>query len=1358
MKSLLSFLLFLLLSQSVSSAAHYFSNLSVKDGLSQLHVTSIYQDRLGYMWFGTRNGLNRFNGNTFEIYWNRADDLESISSNSITCITEDAQNKIWVGTENGLNCLNPSGHGFKRYYFPDETGSSNNRITSLCSDQRGRLWVGTISGMFIYQEKGDSLQRVNIRGIESNSISTILEKDSYLYLATSTNGLLLYDPEKKQVVRSYRMNSTDFPIPSDYIKDIHIDKKGNLWLGTYKDGVCVIKIKSGEVVRYTTSNGLSDNSIRCVKESPAGEMWIGTFNGLNIVNPVTNRILQYTHDNKGSLSHHSIFSILFDRTQTIWIGTYAGGVNYCNPYGHLFDFYDPSAILNANLGILGPTVEYDGTLYITSEGGGLLAFDLEKQTFQRFTLAGNATERMKNVFKTIYLDGNRLLCGTSQGEVYEFSPHSHRFSLIYQTTDQKPIYHIGRSYSGELIIGAISTHEGLVFLSEKNQTAQTHFPVKGQKDAHFSHVICVCEVDNDVFLIGTKSDGLYCYDRINHTLLTYNQTNGLPAKFISSIQKDRSGRIWIGSTDGGLSEFILSTGQFITYNENNGLLNNQVCKIVEGNDNSLWISMLNGVSNLDLRTRNIINYSHESGIQVQEFSLGAGTRLSNNRIFFSGNNGFTLFNPNEIITNPNIPPIILDKLYINNQLIRPLGEDGILQENLATQKSITLRYDQTNFTVEYCGLNYIFNNKNQYAYKLEGFDKEWNEVGNRRTAYYTNIPAGKYKFIVKGSNNDGIWNEDGAMLEITVLPPLWKTWWAYALNIALIIGLIAFIIRYFTEKKRLQNDIKMKLMEAEVHEEFYQERNRLFTHFSHELRTPLTLIIAPLDEFIQKDEPIEDIRYKARLMLRNAQRLLRIVDNLMDLQKNESGTMKLRVSENDIIKFTNEAITSFRDLALYRNIHLKFKHTADHQQVWFDWNLLEKVYFNLLSNAFKNVPDGGIVEVDLTVKSLSELARILPERLNKYKDAGICYLAISIQDNGIGIAPNELEKIFRPFYQIAQNERSKSGTGIGLSLSKAIVEMHNGVVWAENVPTASGAIFNFVLPMDRSYFNPENIVKSTENEAIVAFDVEVPDTDSEPGKQYKKQSTVLVVEDNRDLNNYICSCLSDRYNVVGVTNGQEALAKAIILLPNLIITDFMMPKMNGTELIYALRKDMNTSHIPIIMVTALAAADDIKEGYAAGADDYITKPFDASILKVRVDNLIHSREKLKELYSKNFSLESLGVDVTSVDEKFMHKLYDTLQQNITNSDLNLDSFCKELGLSKSNLYRKIKQITGYSPNEFIRNFRLEAAAKMLKETDMTITEVYCAIGYNSPAYFSNCFKALYGVSPSEFKNRENAIK
>lgn len=1353
-KLLLLLIVFILPQMAFANRQYTFSNLSVKDGLSQLHVTCIHQDKLGYMWFGTRNGLNKFNGNSFEKFWNHSDDPQSISRNTISCITEDAEGCLWIGTEDGLNRLDKSRKSFKRYYYNPNDGV-NNKIFSLYIDSKGRMWVGTVDGLYVYNPITDSLAAVIIKELVDNSVSAISEKEDRLYLASSTNGVLVYDPHEAKIVHSYKNIVENAPASSNHIKAMHVDKKGNIWIGSYKDGVYVVQHGTSEIIHYDTSNGLSNNHIRCIQESPSGEIWIGTFNGLNIVNPVTRRIVSYTSNNPGTLTHHSIYDILFDRMQTVWVGSYAGGIDYYNPYGHLFDFYNPSANLNANLGILGPAIEYNGTLYICSEGGGLIAFDLQNETYRQYTLPGKIGD---SIFKTIYLNGNRILCGTSAGEIYEFNLQSHQFSLFFQTKDSGPIYHISQNNAGEYIIGCISTNGGLIFLSNDKHTVQTKFPVNAQGDVGFSHVICVCEIDNDVYLIGTKSDGLFCYDRTNRSLFSYKQANGISAKSITSILKDRSGKIWISSADGGVYEFTFPDATFTAYNENNGLKNNQVCKIVESNDNSLWFSTLNGLSNLDLRTRNIVNYDQESGIQIQEFSACAGIRLSDNRVFFAGNNGFTIFNPNGIITNPNIPPVLLDKLYINNELIQP-DSAGILRESISTQKKIVLQYNQTNITIEYGALNYIFNNKNQYAYKLEGFDKEWNEVGHRRTAHYTNIPSGTYHFKIKGSNNDGIWNEEGATLEIVILPPLWKSWWAYLLYCAAVIASIAFIIHYFTEKRYLKNSIRLKQKEAEMHEEYYQERNQLFTNFSHELRTPLTLIIAPLEELIKRTELPKDILYKTGLMLRNTQRMLRIVNNLMDLQKNESGTMKLQVSENDFVRFTNEAVASFRDLALYRNIHLKLTHSVDRQMVWFDWNLLEKVYFNFLSNAFKNVPDGGKIVVELSVKSLTELVRLVPAKFNKYRKEDIKYLMVSIQDNGVGIAPDEQEKIFRPFYQVAQNEHSKSGTGIGLSLSKAIIEMHHGVVWVESAPD-SGAVFKFVLPIDKSGFTAESIVVSSTNDAI-SFNVELPDSAYVTEKSSNKKTSILVVEDNRDLNNYICSCLSGKYNVTGAKNGEDALNKATNALPDLIITDMMMPKMNGIELVRKLKEDMNTSHIPIIMVTAKTGAEDMEEGYAAGVDEYITKPFNANILKLRVSNLIDNREKLKELYSKKFSLQSLGVETVPIDDKFMQKLHSILLQNVANTDLSLEDFCKELGLSRSNFYRKIKQVTGYTPNEFIRNFRLETAAKMLKETDMTITEIYNAVGYNSLAYFSNSFKTVYGVSPTEYKERiqyQNSIQ
>lgn len=1349
MKRQLSLLSLIFLTIFVYAETKYhFTSYSVQDGLSQLHVNTIYQDKTGYIWLGTRNGLNRFNGNAFTVFMNSGSDPQSISNSNITCITEDTLQNIWVGTENGLNKLDTKRNGFKRYFFTSAKNAINDKINSVAVDDDNTVWVGTLHNMYVYNAKDDRLERVSIKGVDGNTVNAILPRGNLLYFGTTKQGLKIYDKTKKQVVATYSTTSATHRLPSDYIKDIYIDRKNNLWICTYNDGVCVIRQGQNMVETFNTENGLSSNRVRSLRESPVGEIWVGTAEGLNVINPVTGRISVYNKGMMGAHSFSSIYSIFFDRMSTVWIGTYSGGVIYYNPYGHLFNYFNPSKGTLKDIGVMNDAVEMNGMLYVCTEGSGLIGFNCETSEFSQYTLP----DRPVTTFKTIYKDGDRLLCSTQKGEIYAFSPATKQFSKFWELPTGQPIYCIKRNRAGQLMVGAIGPKNGLTFVNPDGTSYNT-FPLKGGKSIIFPNVICIYEAENDVYLIGTKSNGLYCYDKINQRLLYADRLKSV-GQFISSIIRDRSGRIWVSSTENGLSEVSLATGKITTYNESNGLRSNQICKVVESNDNTLWLSSLNGISNFDLRTHKFVNYGQESGILVQEFTTCSGLRLSNNDVFFGGNNGFVLFTPSDIITNPSVPPVVIEKLFVNNKLVLPGDETGILEDNIMAQKKIVLDYDEANFNIEYCALSYVFNNKSEYKYKLEGFDKEWNTVGNRRTAYYTNVPAGTYRFVVMGTNNDGVWNEDGASITVVVRPPLWKTWWAYLIYIICISAITYRFIKHSAEKRRMKNSILMEQEAARVHEQYYQERNRLFTNFSHELRTPLTLIMAPLDDLVQNKELDGDMRYKMGLIQRNAKRMMRLVNNLMDLQKNESGSMKLQVAEYDFVKFTDEVILAFKDMAVYRNIHLEYRHPQEHIISFFDWNLFEKVYYNLLSNAFKNVPNDGHVILSVDVKEAGELAAFGCKEKRLQGASGTKYITVAVQDNGIGIASGELDKIFKPFYQVAQNEHSKSGTGIGLSLTQAIVFMHHGTIWAENAGSGTGAVFKFVIPIDAKLYDASQWTEKKVDSAV-EYDLDIPETEYEPDTEQKKSATILVVEDNRDLNDYICSCLSEKYNVVGVANGEKALEKAINILPNLIVTDLMMAKMDGMELIAHLKENVNTSHIPIIMVTAKSNPEDIQKGYEAGADEYITKPFDPKILKVRVDNLITKREQLKKLYSKNFSLESLGVDLTPVDEKFMQSLYEMLQRNIANSDMNLESVCQEMGLSKSNLYRKIKQITGLSPNEFVRKYRLETAAKMLQETDKNITEVYYAVGFNSLAYFSNCFKAQYGMSPTEFKKQNS---
>lgn len=1359
MRGVLIGLFFFLISLCIkSSDRYYFSNLSLENGLSQITVGSIFQDSYGFMWFGTRNGLNRFDGYNFDVFQVRADDSLSISDNHILCMVEDDKKNLWIGTNNGLNCLNLSTLQIKRYFNnpSDKYSIPHNTILSIFFDKDNhRLWVGTNGGLSKYDVDKDRFEAILPDVIKGTRVDAIYNHKSDLYIGARYKGLVVYNTETKKSETYSHIENNSASIASDYIKAILVDSKENLWIGTRNSGVSLLKKGEKDFIFYNHKSGLSNDYVRSITESPDGKILVGTFNGLNVIDLYANSVEMYTNYgmSQGNLSHYSIIATYFDNAQTLWVGTYAGGACYYNKSGEKFRFYNPGE-RNDALGIVGPIVETGDKLFIATEGTGLLEMNTKSESFYYHKILEGFGAYEKNIIKSLFVDGNNILCGTNMGTIYSFDLKSRRFSLIYDMKEEHSIYHLSRTENGDLVIGGVRDN-GIILLSKSGIETKT-FPVKGKPDVAFPDVRCFLEIEKNVFLVGTRNRGLLYYDYNNRILKEYSSESAkdtkhtLPCDYVTSILKDKNGNIWVGTFGGGVSLFDSHNETFSTYNTSKGLHDDNVCAIVESSDNHLWISTISGLSEFNVQSKTFENYTHSNGLKIDEFTLHAGIRLSNNTIGFSGNNGFILFNPDKISFNTFIPPIVLRRLYINNKEVVPNTQSKILRGQLNQQKIIQLNYNESNIAIEYSALNFVFSNKNQYSYMLQGFDKEWNHVGSRRVAYYTNIPPGEYRFIVEGSNNDNLWNDEGTSIIIQISPPFWKTWWAYCLYILVFSSIIFFIFRYFIEKKRLQNDIQIRQLEAKAQKEFHEARNRLFTNFSHELRTPLTLVMGPLDDILEKENLSLVGKEKVKLMQSNTRRLLRLVNNLMDFQKKESGTMTLRVAKGDFVQFTHYIMTFFYELAQKRGITLEFRHEMNTLDSWYDKDLMEKVYFNLLSNAFKNTSDGGSILVSVEELSLECLQESIPEHGYLFDRDDIKYLILQIKDSGIGIPLTELENIFVPFYQVAQNQHSSSGTGLGLSLSKSIIEMHRGVIWAES-GNDEGAVFKCILPVTNECFTEAELEHNNQSyDSIFAHGIDIPQVKDTEYDKKKKRYTILVVEDNIDVRHYIVSILSDIYNIVEASNGNEALDKAINYLPDLIISDLMMPQMDGTEMCMHLKNDIRISHIPVIMLTAKSMDSDIKEGYNVGADDYIVKPFSASILVARVDNIIQSRNKLKEIYGKRFSLETLGIEAVSLDEQLLQKLYAIMEKNISNPEFSLDSFSQDIGMSRTNLYRKIKALTNLSPSEFVRNFRLTMSAKILKEAQLPVSEVYVAVGFNSHAYFSNCFKASYGVSPSEY--------
>lgn len=1372
MKHLIILLFFLsyLINANGEKRNMHFSNLTVQDGLSQVSVLCMHKDSQGYMWFGTRNGLNKFDGYTFETFYNNPFDSTTIGNNQILSMAEDADQNMWFGTRNGISRYSLRTGKFRSYLSDQKENSGLNHsfVYAVCWDNNNRLWAGTESGLNVYVPESDSFISVDPDGIfTKNPIYSIVKghEENTIYIGTHFSGLVKLNTNSlKYEICKHKENESS-SLSSNNVHAIHLDPYDNLWVGTSDGGLNMQKKGEKGFLRYRKENGLASNNIRTIIQLSDDEILLGTSNGINILNTQSTEISHYNiSDSKnGSISHFSVYSALFDTdSQTLWIGTYSGGIDYYNPYEKRFITHIPLINGKITQSMFSQMIEVYPHLYIATEGNGLLEYNLLTESYEFYKpIQEHTSSYASNILKSLYLDGDFIYCGSNNGSIFKFDLKTKQMSLLYKEKNEKRrnnvIYEIQKDKEGNLLVGSIGTN-GLLKIDPKGNI-QNSFPVQGKDNFTFDNVICFQEIEENKYLIGTRYDGLFCYDFDNHTLKQYKKVQGRPETYIfenqiSDICKDSHGNIWLAVAGSGICLFDPYKENISTYGVEEGLPDNNICMILESKD-LLWICSSRSISSFNYKEKVFKNYSHTDGINIDEFSPHSGLLASNGNIYISGNNGFVSFKPSDFHPNLSNFPIVLNKLYIDNIEIIPDDKNKILRENLSAQNEIVLRHDQSNITIEYVALSLVSSSKNQYAYKLEGFDNEWNNVNNRRTAYYTNIPPGTYTFKVIGSNHDGIWNKTGTSIKIKVLPPLWNTWWANCFYIILLCIFSYFIYRYLKERNKLKNDIHLKKMEAQAQIKFQEERNQLFTNFSHEMRSPLTLIISPLEDMVDSPEVPETLKERLVLMYNNAKRLLRLVNNLMDFSKKENGSIKLKVDEENIVEFAKEMCLLFSELALSCNICLNFKPQEESIHTWFDRYLMEKVFFNFLSNAIKNTPIGGNIEVRINKIPVREVQKIRPSILTETTDKESTFLLLEIEDSGVGIPPAELEKIFSPFYQVAQNAHSSSGTGLGLSLSKSIVELHHGEVWAENAPV-SGAIFRCLLPIGRNNFTEAEIcTNDPDNPKNNDFVVDIFRENLIEGNSKDKKYTILIVEDNADMRYYLASNILPKYNVIEASNGLEGLEKAIHYLPDLIISDLMMTKMDGLEMSHKLKQDIRTSHIPIIMVTARTSARDIQIGFESEVDDYITKPFSSTTLLARIDNLLQSREKLKEIYGKRFDLKNIGIEIVSMDEKFMQKLYAVVEEHYSDPEFCLDEFCKEIGMSRANLYRKIKATTNLSPSEFIRNFRLQMASKILKEACLPVSEVYAAVGFSSHSYFSNSFKTLYGISPTKFLQQEN---
>lgn len=1339
----------------------YSFNSDLNEGISQLSVMTIYQDSRGYLWFATKNGLNRFNGKEYKIYHREDGNEQSLSNNSVTSITEDQEGFLWVGTSNGLNRIDLNTNEIKRYNL-ETNGLVANSISTVYTDRSGCLWVGTWEGLNRYNREGDHFEYIPIEDdTERAMIVTLLEDSSgRFWIGTRNKGLLLCD-HQMNLISQFTSESKNMPLNNNNITSIYEDDKKQIWVGCKNSGLNKINLRDNEVTSYTNLNsGLSNNSVRCIIEWQ-GKLLIGTFDGIFDLDKATERIVKvagYDDINK-SLSHYSVYCFCVDRDKTLWVGTFAGGVNYLNKFTNRFVLHKPQEELNIRTGIYGAiTYESPEDLWIATEGYGLLNYNKRTNESHYYLIDPSVRFAFNtNIIKSVFYEDGYVWCGTTKGEIYKFNIKTKKFSLYHQYPIEYSIYSIIRDHNGVLWVGGASTEFGLTCFV--NDSLVTTFYNNVDEPIYFSNVRCILEEEDGVFLLGSTAEGLLRFDTHKKQLTKYSNEASvekyrIPNNYISAIVRTKSGEIWGSTYGGGIFQLDESKAirRIMTVRE--GLLDNNICTLVESSDQRLWMSTVNGLIMFDPAKDEVRNYHRHNGIDIREFTLHSGIALPDGSLCFAGSNGFVTFHVEAMDKNNNIPPVVLEQLSVNNHPVEVGDESAILDKVLDGMETIRLAYNENNFSITYQALNYIYATQNQYAYKLEGYDTDWNYVGERNSAFYTNLSPGKYVFLVKASNNDGVWNEEGRSLIIIVQPPLWRTWYAYLFYVIALAAIIYGILYYVNIKRNLEAGLKMKQLEKQKQEEFHQAKIRLFTNFSHELRTPLMLIITPFEELVKRVDIPAELHDKLSIIYKNAQKLLLLVNQLMDLHKNQAGSMDLKVSEGDICEYIKEIYYAFNQIALTNEVKFTLNCTPKTINGWFDKSLLEKVVFNLLSNAFKYTASGESVLMEVSEVTLKELD---PKRTDGlYKDENSQYVILKVKDSGKGIEEGEADKIFTPFYQIPETSGiNLSGTGIGLSLVYTIVQLHRGVIYVDHTET-KGACFVVILPVSRSTFSEEQI-ESREIDKIAEITntedilVSLPVTENKDQPKYK----ILLVEDDKDVRDYLKKSLEAEYIVIEAADGVRAYEKVVQDFPDLVLSDIMMPKRDGLELCTMIKNDIRIGHIPVILMTARSMVVHIKEGFQAGADDYIVKPFNMDVLQTRIRSLLASREQLKKLYGKRFSPDVMGIEVKSADERFSQKLFDVIEKNISNEKLDVELLCTEIGISRANLYRKLKSITELSPMELIRNKRLEMAAKLLKESEMNVSEIASHLGFNSHSYFSNSFKAFYGCTPTEFVQMKN---
>jgi signal transduction histidine kinase/ligand-binding sensor domain-containing protein/DNA-binding response OmpR family regulator len=1312
------------------------SRLGIEQGLSNNYIVSITQDKDGFLWFATEEGLNRFDGTRFINYYKHTN---SISANELNCVYADPDKPvIWIATQRaGLNAYNYEKNTLKVYLHDDNDPHSiiTNDVTAITPSADGNLWISTYRrGFNFFDKENETFTHYNTSiwpELQSDNLWTILDDhNGNIYLGHVRQGLSVLSLNRKEI-KNFKHDPNDpNSLPGNSIRCIYKDKNNHLWIGTNR-GLALFNPEDDTFTMLDDKTNLLSSNIFNIRQMNDNKLWITTeFNGIIIID--LDRYLLKSNDNlylqqivdgynKYSLSNPTVKSIFQDSFHNIWIGTYGGGINFIGRTEPFFSAYDYSPVSDDLYGlnnkvILSLCMDADNKLWVGTDGGGINVLDKGKRTAVYDMLSGNLSH---NSIMSVFRDSkNNIWTGTFSNGIYFFDSKTKRFSSIkLNETSSLVTRCFFEDKNGWIWVGS---NTGIHLIDPQRREIIRYY-----NSIHLPEelVRCINQDENGFMWIGTFGQGMAVYTPDMEEVVRFNEQNGFCSNMINHIYKDSENNMWIATNEGLVCFPESNRSTYKIFRRDDGLHNHFIRAITEDSNGNIWFSTNAGISCFLKEANQFRNYNHFSKAPMGSFS-NAAVIHEKGMIYFGSINGVRYFDPLYVLNGIETPPVIISEMNIYEK--QAAQDESMDMHYYGKDNQVKLNYKQNTFSITFNIQDYSLAYQVDYAYRLKGLSDLWYTVNDNQVVF-RNMSPGRYEFQVKNRIRNSEWSESSNSLFIHVTPPLWLSWYAKVLYVFLVLSIVVFLLHLYKKRLELQSSYEMAKKNYEQELELDNERLRFYTNIAHELRTPLTLILGPLEDLQKDTQLLPRQSQKISVVRQSAIRLLNLINQILEFRKTETQNKKLVVSKGNIAALVKEIGFKYKELTAKPTIKFSFSTEQDDMPLYFDKETVTIILDNLISNAIKYTDEGSIkLELYSCVKS------------------GVSYTEIKVEDTGVGIPIDEQSKIFDRYYQAKRN-KNVSGTGIGLALVKNMVALHEGEVRVESKPN-EGSCFYFSLLTHNIY--PNAIHDGSSINSMLTVGEELPDNETS-GKPI-----LLVVEDNPDIRYYISESFSDSFEVVTANEGEEGCNKAFSYIPDIIVCDIMMPRMDGIEFCRKIKEDIRTSHIPVILLTAKDSISDKEEGYASGADSYLTKPFSATLLHSRINNLLESRKKIADRLKNNILVNNkssvLKESINQLDNEFIQRIVQIIEINMEYDKIDIAYLSDKLFMSSSTLYRKMKALTGISANEFIRKIKMNKAEQLILQGKYYISEIAYKVGINNPVYFRQCFKEEFGLTPSDY--------